>query len=148
MSGLSGILDWYRTPRCKRTMRKLTVSLLILSVVSLNAAVLAASVTCPLTRGGPGMQSGCCCGEDSACELPASEASLSGTCCEVSADGRTAEQAHPAIPAAPVSLQYVPVAQIEDQDVPPAVKPIRLIAAQNFATDQPPPYRLFCSLLI
>jgi hypothetical protein len=128
-------------------MRKLTASLLILSVLSLNAAVLAASVTCPLMGDGAGMQSGCCCGEDSTCELPVSKASLAGTCCEVSANGSAAEHAPPAIPAAPVSLQYVPGVQM-DQGAPPVVKPTRHITVQNFDTDRPPPYRLFCSLLI
>ena len=128
-------------------MRKLTASLLILGVLSLNAAVLAASVTCPLMGDGAGMQSGCCCGEDSTCELPVSEASLAGTCCEVSQNGHSADPAPPAIPTVPVSLQYVPSVQM-DQDSPPVVKPTRHLMVQSFDTDRPPPYRLFCSLLI
>jgi hypothetical protein len=128
-------------------MRKLTVALLILSVLSLNAAVLAASVTCPLMGDGAGMQAGCCCGEDSACELPTNGASLAGTCCEVSQNGSSAEPAPPAIPAGPVSHQYVPSVQI-CHDTPPTVNPARNLTAQSFDTDRPPPYRLFCSLLI
>jgi hypothetical protein len=128
-------------------MRRLTASLLILSVLSLNAAVLAAAVTCPLMSDGAGMQAGCCCGEDSACELPMNGASLAETCCEVSQNGQTAEPAPPAIPAGPVSHQYVPSVQI-DHDPPPAVKSTRHLTVQDFDTDRPPPYRLFCSLLI
>jgi hypothetical protein len=128
-------------------MRKLTVTFLILSLFSLNAVVLAASVSCPLMGDGAGMQAGCCCGEDSACELPMSGVSLAGTCCEVSQNGHSAEPAPPAIPVAPVSHEYVPCVQI-DHDAPLAVKPTRHLTVQDFDTDRPPPYRLFCSLLI
>lgn len=135
-------------------MRKITTSLLILSVFSLSVAVLAASANCPLMGNSSGMDEGCCCGEAAACDLPASGpslpasgASVAGTCCEVTQNGHSAEEAAPATLAVTVSDHHVPSVQI-DYDTPRTVTPTSRSTFQDFDTGRPPPYRLFCSLLI
>lgn len=127
-------------------MRKITASFLIFSVLSLSVAVLAASAICPLMDNSSGMQ-GCCCGEDAACGLPVSGTSVAGTCCEVTQNGHPAGRAIPATLAVTVPDHDVPSVHV-DYDTPRTVTPTSRSIFQNFDTDRPPPYRLFCSLLI
>ena len=126
-------------------MRIITAFFLILSVLSLNAAVLTASANCPLMGNNSGTEESCC-GEDAACNLPASGASVAETCCEVTQNGHPAKPATPATPGVTVFHHYVPSVQI-NYDAPRTV-PTPRSGVQNFDTDRPPPYRLFCSLLI
>lgn len=142
-----GILDRRGNVGPERTMRKAIASLLILGVVGLNAAVLTASADCRATTGASGIKGGCCCGGDTSCDLPAGSPGVRETCCEVTQSGDPVEQATPATQAVTIVHQGALPAEADIQD-PLAVTSAPRPAVPDCGSDRPPPYTLFCSLLI
>jgi hypothetical protein len=129
-------------------MRKATVFFLILGVSSLNVAVLAASASCALGGNNPEIAAECCCGDNAACDLPASQAGVAEACCELTqTSGHPAEQAAPAAPRT-IASHHSSLSEQIACDAPRSVAPTPRSTAQDTGPEQPPPYTLFCSLLI
>lgn len=128
-------------------MKRLTASLVILSLLGLNGAVLAASAGCPLASRGPGPAKACCCGDEGSCNLPPDDTSLASVCCEVTGKEPPADASDPAVPV--VGIPQLQTAFVETGfDAPRNPAPAFRIVADVPDTGRPPPYRLFCSLLI
>lgn len=125
-------------------MQRATAILIALCVTFLPVAGAAASAACA-GMGQTSVQSGCCCGGESSCEMPGAADALTDACCGDDSETRTTAPT-------PVSTLVVQVEPAPLGGVFTGVNPVPVprprIPAAGGGPEHPPHYTLFCSLLI